>query len=136
VIKLRIAHIGIAVRKLDASIALFSRLLGKSPDLLEEIENQQVHTAMFKLDDSAIELLEPTSADSVIGRFVDNRGEGVHHVSLYVDDIERELLRLRQEGFQLVDEKPRRGADNCLVAFVHPKSTNGVLIELCQKSRP
>ena len=90
---------------------------------------------MFTLEDTSIELLEPTSTESPVGKFILNRGEGIHHVSILVDDIEAELARLRREGFQLVDEKPRRGADNCLVAFVHPKSANGVLIEVIQRIR-
>ncbi len=128
-----IAHIGIAVKNLETSIALFSRLLGKSPDRTETVEQQKVHTAIFSLKDSALELLEPASPDSVIAKFIEDRGEGVHHIAIVVYDIAAELVRLKEEGFQLVDEKPRKGADNCLVAFVHPKSTNGVLIELSQK---
>ncbi len=131
----RIAHIGIAVKSLETSISLFSRLLGRSPDHEEDVADQKVHTAMFRLEESSIELLEPASPDSVIAKFIGNKGEGIHHVSIFVDDIESELKRLKQEGFQLVDEKPRKGADNCLVAFIHPKSTNGVLIELSQKIR-
>jgi methylmalonyl-CoA/ethylmalonyl-CoA epimerase len=129
----RIAHIGIAVRDLKTSVPLFSKLLGKPPDHTEKVEDQQVHTAMFVLKESAFELLEPASPDSVIAKYIAKRGEGVHHISIYVDDIKGELSRLKQEGFQLVDEKPRKGANHCLVAFVHPKSTNGVLIELAQK---
>jgi methylmalonyl-CoA/ethylmalonyl-CoA epimerase len=130
-----VAHIGIAVKDLEQSIDLFSRLLGVSPEHREEVADQKVNTAMFSFGDTAIELLEPTSSESTIARFIEKRGEGIHHVSLVVDDIVKELERLKREGFQLIDERPRKGADNCLVAFVHPKSANGVLIELSQKIR-
>jgi methylmalonyl-CoA/ethylmalonyl-CoA epimerase len=130
-----VAHIGIAVKDLEQSIDLFSRLLGVSPEHREEVADQKVNTAMFSFGDTAIELLEPTSSESTIARFIEKRGEGMHHVSLVVDDIAKELERLKREGFQLIDERPRKGADNCLVAFVHPKSANGVLIELSQKIR-
>ncbi len=133
--KRSVAHIGIAVRDLKVSIPLFSKLLGKSPDYIESVEDQKVKTALFTLTNSAVELLEPASADSPVGKFLEKRGEGIHHLSIDVEDISRELARLKREGFELIDEKPRSGANQCLVAFVHPKSTNGVLIELSQKVR-
>lgn len=133
--KRSIAHIGIAVRDLRTSVSLFSKLLGESPQHTEKVEDQKVNTALFAFSDAAIELLEPTSEDSAIARFIEKHGEGVHHVSVSVEDINTELARLKREGFQLIDEKPRKGADNCLVAFVHPKSVNGVLIEISQKIR-
>ena len=131
----KIAHVGIAVKNAQSSIALFERLFGKKPDHREHVVDQMVSTALFEIGGSSIELLEATSEDSSIARFIQKRGEGIHHVSFFVDDIEGELRRLKKEGFQLIDEKPRRGADNCLVAFVHPKSANGVLIELSQKQK-
>jgi methylmalonyl-CoA/ethylmalonyl-CoA epimerase len=129
----RIAHIGIAVKDLKASVALFARIFGKQPDQIESIPDQLVDSAMFSVGDSAIELLQATSPDSAIAKFIAKRGEGMHHISFVVDDIERELARLKSEGFQLIDEHPRRGADDYLVAFVHPKTANGVLIEISQK---
>lgn len=128
-----IAHIGIAVRSLAESKRLFTELLGSGPESEERVEDQHVNTALFRLGGGGVELLEGTAPESAIARFIEKRGEGVHHVSFFVDDIVSELSRLKQAGFRLVDEKPRPGADNCLVAFVHPKSSNGVLIELSQK---
>ncbi len=128
-----VAHIGIAVRNLGDSKKLFERLLGIRADHEESVADQNVNTAMFRMGESGIELLEGTAPESAISKFIDKRGEGIHHVSFVVDDIVAELRRLKQAGFQLIDEHPRPGADNCLVAFLHPKSTNGVLIELSQK---
>lgn len=128
-----VAHIGIAVKDLDASVQVFTRLFGRGPDHREVVADQKVRTAMFSAGDSAFELLQATSPESSIAKFIEKRGEGIHHVSLVVDDIESELSRLEKEGFELVDSKPRRGAGGYLVAFLHPKSTNGVLIELGQK---
>lgn len=128
-----IAHIGIAVRDLDASVRLFTTLLGHGPDHLEEVADQRVKTALFTGGESAIELLQATSPESSIAKFIEKRGEGIHHVSFVVKDIAAELHRLEQEGVVLVDRVPRKGAGGYLVAFLHPKSTNGVLIELGQK---
>lgn len=128
-----IAHIGIAVRKLNESKRLFEVLLGVGPEHEESVADQHVTTALFRIGESGIELLEGTAPESAITKFVEKRGEGIHHISFAVDDIVGELNRLKKAGFQLIDEKPRRGADNCLVAFLHPKSANGVLIELSQK---
>jgi methylmalonyl-CoA/ethylmalonyl-CoA epimerase len=129
----RIAHIGIAVKDLDLGIQTFGKLLQAKPSHTEEVKEQKVKTAMFAMGESSIELLQATEVTSPIGKFIEKRGEGMHHVAVMVDDIESELVRLRKLGFQLIDERPRRGADNCLVAFLHPKSANGVLIELCQR---
>jgi methylmalonyl-CoA/ethylmalonyl-CoA epimerase len=129
----KVSHVGIAVKDLQSSLGLFSRLFGKQPDHLEDVPEQKVRTAMFEIGSSSIELTQATEAGSPITRFLDKRGEGVHHISFVVDDIERELVRLKGEGFQLIDEHPRVGADGYLVAFLHPQSTNGVLIEICQK---
>ncbi|MBI2618569.1 MAG: methylmalonyl-CoA epimerase [Ignavibacteriales bacterium] len=128
-----VAHIGIAVKDLKGSKELFSSLFGVGADHEEEVPDQKVRTAMFRIGETDVELLQGTAPDSSITKFIEKRGEGIHHLSVVVDNIEAELLRLRREGFQLVDEHPRPGADNCLVAFLHPKSTNGVLIELSQK---
>jgi methylmalonyl-CoA/ethylmalonyl-CoA epimerase len=128
-----LAHIGIAVRDLEASTKLFQALLGKPSDHSEEVPDQKVKTAFFHLGQTAIELTAATEADSPIAKFIEKRGEGVHHLSFMVADLDKELARLKAEGFQVVDEKPRTGADGYAVAFLHPKSTNGVLIELCQR---
>ena len=131
----KIAHIGIAVKDLNKSIGLFSTIIGSKPIHVERVEDQHVNTAMFSFGDLSIELLESTSPGSSIATFIEKRGEGMHHLSFAVEDIALELDRLKKEGFQLIDEHPRKGADNCLVAFLHPKSTNGVLIEISQKIR-
>lgn len=128
-----VAHIGIAVRDLQASKQLFEKLLGVAPEHEESVADQKVNTALFRMGDAGIELLEATSPESPVSKFIEKRGEGIHHISFVVDDILHELKRLKQAGFQLIDEQPRRGAEGCLVAFLHPKSTNGVLIELSQK---
>ena len=130
-----IAHIGIAVKDIDASKALFAKLFGKAPDRDETLPEHKVKAAMFDLGDAHIELTESLDPASPVARFLEKRGEGVHHVSFEVEDIGRELVRLRQLGFQLIDETPRAGADGCMVAFLHPKSTNGVLVEISQKRR-
>ena len=128
-----VSHIGIAVKDLQASVELFSSLFGKQPDHVEDVPDQKVKTAMFTVGSSSIELTQGTDSSSPVTRFLEKRGEGVHHLSFVVDDIERELIRLKGAGFQLVDERPRVGADGYLVAFLHPQSTNGVLIEISQK---
>lgn len=129
----KIAHIGIAVKDLDASVELFGKLFGKGADRIESAAEHKVQAAMFSVGESRIELTEATDQESPIAKFIEKRGEGVHHVSFVVDDIKREMARLNDLGFQLIDDKPRLGADGCYVAFLHPKSTNGVLIELSQK---
>lgn len=129
----KIAHIGIAVKDLKKSLELFSSLLGHQASHFEVVEDQKVNSAIIPVGDTLIELLEPTSSDSFIAKFIDMRGEGIHHISFVVNDIVAELARLKKAGFQLIDEKPRKGADNFLVAFIHPKSSNNVLIEISQK---
>jgi methylmalonyl-CoA/ethylmalonyl-CoA epimerase len=129
----KIAHVGIAVKDLEKSIELLSRLCGTKPSHRERVDDQRVDSAMFTFGDTSVELLESTAPNSAIAKFIEKRGEGMHHLSFTVDDITAELTRLRKAGFQLIDEEPRKGADNCLVAFLHPKSTNGVLIEISQK---
>jgi methylmalonyl-CoA/ethylmalonyl-CoA epimerase len=129
----KVSHIGVAVKDLQASIELFSRLFGKAPDHIEDVPDQRVKTALFTIGSSSIELTQGTEVSSPVTRFLEKRGEGVHHVSFVVDNIEQELARLKEAGFQLIEERPRVGADGYLVAFLHPQSTNGVLIEISQK---
>lgn len=128
----KVDHIGIAVKDIVASNALFEKLLGVSHYKIEEVESEGVLTSFFKSDNNKIELLAATKEDSVIAKFIDNKGEGIHHIAFEVDDIEEEIQRLKKEGFTVLNEVPKKGADNKLVVFLHPKSTNGVLIELCQ----
>lgn len=129
----KVHHIGIAVKELEESIRVFEKLLGSTVIEREEVENQKVRLAMLGVGEYKIELLEATDPDSPIARFIEKKGAGIHHICFDVEDIVKELERLREHGFQLIDEKPRRGADGCLVAFIHPKSTNGVLFELSQR---
>ena len=130
---LKVEHIGIAVKNLAQSNDLFAQLLGKAHYKVETVESEKVSTSFFQVGDSKIELLEATDPASPIARFIDKRGEGIHHLAFEVEDIEAEMKRLEAEGFRLLNEKPKRGADNKLVCFVHPKSANGVLVELCQE---
>jgi methylmalonyl-CoA/ethylmalonyl-CoA epimerase len=130
---LKVEHIGIAVRELSQSIPLFEKLLNTPCYKTEQVESEQVSTAFFKTGDTKIELLESSSAEGVIARYIDKKGEGIHHIAFEVADIEAEMQRLAGEGFVLLNDKPKRGADNKLVCFLHPKGTNGVLIELCME---
>jgi len=129
----RLTHIGIAVKALAASGPLFSRLFNRKADHLEEVAEQKVRAMFFRIGEGGIELLEPTSPESPIAKFIEKRGEGVHHLSFEVDDIEQEIARLTAEGFEMIDKQPRIGADGYRIAFLHPKSTNSVLIEISQK---
>ncbi|HET6271435.1 MAG TPA: methylmalonyl-CoA epimerase [Bacteroidota bacterium] len=129
----RLTHIGIAVKNLDNSSRVFSKLFGMSQSHTEEVVEQRVKAMFFKIGEGGIELLEPTNPDSTIAKYIEKRGEGVHHLSFEVDDIDAEIARLKKEGFQMIDEKPRVGADGFKIAFLHPKSTNGVLVEIGQK---
>ena len=129
----KIEHIGIAVKNLNDSNELFSRLFGKSQYKIEEVKSEGVNTSFFKVGENKIELLEATKEDSPIAKFIEKKGEGIHHIAFDVDDIEAEIKRLKKEGFKVLNEIPKQGADNKLVAFLHPKSSNGVLIELCQE---
>jgi len=131
----KLEHIGIAVKDLAASNSLFEQILGVSPYKEEEVTSEQVKTSFFQTGDSKVELLEATGADSAIAKYLEKKGEGIHHMAFEVTDIEAEMDRLREKGFRLLNEKPKRGADNKLVCFVHPKSANGVLLELCQTIR-
>ena len=129
----KIEHIGIAVKSLEQSNSVFEKLLNTLCYKTEDVQSEGVKTSFFSLGDSKIELLESTSADSAIAGFLEKRGEGVHHIAFAVDDIHSELNRLRDEGYRIIGDGPKPGADNKLVAFLHPKSTGGVLIELCQE---
>ena len=129
----KIEHIGIAVKNLDVSNLIFEKLFGAPPYKSEEVEREGVNTSFFMNGPNKIELLEATTPDSPIAKFIDKKGEGIHHIAFDVTDIVAEIERLRNEGFQILNETPKKGADNKLVAFLHPKSTNGVLIELCQE---
>lgn len=129
----KIEHIGIAVKSLKDSNKLFESLFGKSHYKIESVESESVNTSFFKIGESKIELLEATNDDGPIAKFIAKKGEGIHHIAFDVDDIEAEIERLKKEGFIVLNEKPKKGADNKLVTFMHPKSTNGVLIELCQE---
>ena len=128
----KIEHIGIAVKSLVQSNILFESLLGKAPYKEEYIQLEGVRTSFFEVGTSKIELLEGTTEESPISKFITKKGEGIHHIAFLVDDIFQEIERLKKEGFIIINDKPKKGADNKLVVFLHPKSTNGVLIELCQ----
>lgn len=130
---MKIEHLGIAVKSLQESDELFSRLLGKQNYKQESVEREGVTTSFYKLGESKIELLEAANPESPIAKFLDKRGEGIHHVAFSVENIEFEIARLKKEGFQFISEEPKDGADNKLVVFLHPKSTNGILVELCQE---
>jgi methylmalonyl-CoA/ethylmalonyl-CoA epimerase len=129
----KIEHIGIAVKDLSVSNLLFEKLLGVPPYKSETVENQNVKTSFFEVGSNKIELLEATNPESPIATFLEKKGEGVHHISFLVDDIVLEIKRLQSEGFVILNETPQVGADNKWVAFLHPKETNGVLIEICQE---
>ena len=129
----KIEHIGIAVKNLEASNSLFEKLLGVPSYKEEFVESEGVKTSFFMNGPNKIELLEATNPDSPIAKFIDKKGEGIHHIAFDVEDIVSEITRLKNEGFTVLNEIPKKGADNKLVAFLHPKGTNGVLVELCQE---
>ena len=128
----KIEHLGIAVENLEKANEVFKRLLGKAHYKVETVEREGVSTSFFEIGESKIELLEATSENSAVSKFISRRGEAIHHVALAVDDIRSEMDRLKKDGFILLSEEPLKGADNKLICFLHPKSTNGVLVELCQ----
>ena len=128
----KIEHIGIAVKNLEASNKLFARLLGTNHYKIEEVLSEGVTTSFFKAGPNKIELLEATNSDSSIAKFIEKKGEGIHHIAFAVTDIYSEITRLKSEGFVVLNDTPKKGADNKLVVFLHPKSSNGVLVELCQ----
>ena len=133
---LKVEHIGIAVKSLSDSIPLFEKLLNSQCYKTEAVESEAVSTAFFQKGETKIELLESSSENGVIKKFIDKKGEGIHHIAFEVEDIFDEMRRLKEEGFILLNEQPKNGADNKLVCFLHPKNTNGVLIELCQERKP
>ncbi len=129
----KIEHIGIAVKDLETSNLLFEKLLGTAPYKSEEVQSEGVLTSFFKSGPNKIELLAATNPDSPIARFLEKKGEGIHHIAFDVSDIEAEIVRLQKEGFVVLNDQPKLGADNKRIVFLHPKSTNGVLIELCEE---
>lgn len=132
---LRVEHIGIAVKSLELSVPLYEKLLNTPCYKREAVASEKVETAFFRQGDTKIELLESSGADGVIARFIDKKGEGIHHIAFEVDDIYAEMNRLKAEGFVLLNEQPKEGADNKLICFLHPKNTNGVLVELCMEKK-
>jgi methylmalonyl-CoA/ethylmalonyl-CoA epimerase len=128
----KVEHIGIAVKDIEKSNKLFEALLGAPHYKTEAVESEGVKTSFFQVGENKIELLEASSPDSPIAKFIEKKGEGIHHIAFDVEDIYAEIERLKGEGFTMIHEQPKKGADNKLIAFLHPKSTNGVLVELCQ----
>ncbi|AOC95019.1 Glyoxalase/Bleomycin resistance protein/Dioxygenase superfamily protein [Flavobacterium anhuiense] len=129
----KIEHIGIAVKNMDDANVLFEKMLGVPSYKMEAVESEGVLTSFFQTGNNKIELLVATNTESPIAKFLEKKGEGIHHIAFDVDDIEAEIARLKNEGFVLINEVPKKGADNKLVVFLHPKNTNGVLVELCQE---
>jgi methylmalonyl-CoA/ethylmalonyl-CoA epimerase len=132
---MKLEHIGIAVKSLGVSDELFAKLLGKESYKKETVEREGVVTSFYETGESKIELLEASNPESPISKFIDKKGEGIHHLAFGVENIYNEVKRLKNEGFQFISEEPKEGADNKLVVFLHPKSTNGVLVELCQEKQ-
>ena len=132
---MKMEHLGIAVKSLSDSDQLFERLLGTASYKKEEVEREGVVTSFYKVGDCKVELLEASAPESPISKFIEKRGEGVHHVAFGVEDIHFEIKRLKKEGFEFVSEEPKKGADNKLIVFLHPKTTGGVLVELCQEMK-
>jgi methylmalonyl-CoA/ethylmalonyl-CoA epimerase len=131
----KIEHIGIAVKNLSDSIPVFEKLLNSQCYKTELVDSEKVNTAFFRVGDSKIELLESTDPNGIIAKYIDKKGEGIHHLAFEVEDLESEMKRLQSSGFQLLNPHPKPGADNKMVCFLHPKNTNGVLIELCSERR-
>jgi methylmalonyl-CoA/ethylmalonyl-CoA epimerase len=131
----KIEHIGIAVKNIDDANALFEKMLGVPSYKMEAVESEGVLTSFFQTGTNKIELLVATNPESPIAKFLEKKGEGIHHIAFDVEDIHAEIARLKKEGFVLINEVPKKGADNKLVVFLHPKNTNGVLVELCQEIR-
>lgn len=129
----KIEHIGIAVKNLENSNELFAKLFGKDHYKIEAVESEGVSTSFFMLGETKIELLQATNENSAIAKFIDKKGEGIHHIAYEVENIEEEMARLKNEGFEILNVSPKDGADNKRICFLHPKSTNGVLVELCQE---
>jgi methylmalonyl-CoA/ethylmalonyl-CoA epimerase len=131
----KVEHIGIAVKDLNNANALFTKLFGKDHYKIEKVESEGVGTSFFMLGETKIELLEATNETSAIAKFIEKKGEGIHHIAFDVEDIHTEMERLKKEGFELINEQPKSGADNKLICFLHPKTTNGILVELCQEKK-
>ncbi|MFA6261560.1 MAG: methylmalonyl-CoA epimerase [Bacteroidia bacterium] len=131
----KIEHIGIAVKDAKSSVALFNALFNREPLKTETVTSESVTTIFYQLGESKIELLEATSEDSTIARFIEKRGEGIHHIAFAVDNLETEIERLKTAGFQFIHDAPKDGADNKRICFLHPKSGNGILIELCEERK-
>ncbi|MCA6437852.1 MAG: methylmalonyl-CoA epimerase [Bacteroidetes bacterium] len=129
----KIEHIGIAVKNLENSNELFKKLFGNSHYKIETVETEGVSTSFFMIGETKIELLQATNENSAIAKFIEKKGEGIHHIAYEVDNIQDEMLRLQSEGFELINKNPKDGADNKQICFLHPKSTNGMLVELCQE---
>jgi len=129
----KIEHIGIAVKDISFSTSLFERLLGNKPYKTEKVLSEEVNTTFFRLSDQKVELLSSISKDSAIAKFLESKNEGIHHIALLVDSLEFEINRLEALGFQFISKTPKEGADNKKIVFLHPKSTNGVLVELCEE---
>ncbi len=129
----KIDHIGIAVKSIDEKLVFYSELLGLKYEGSEEVAEQKVKTAFLKVGESNLELLEPTSPDSAVAKYLESRGEGIHHIALAVNNIEQKIEELIQKGVRMIDEKPRIGAHNKKIAFIHPKSTGGILLEICEE---
>lgn len=133
---IKIEHLGIAVKDIEAANLVYSKLFGRPPYKQEEVSSEHVKTSFFEMGESKIELLGATHPDSAIAKFIEKKGEGIHHIAFAVENLAQEVERLKAEGFVPISEKPKRGADNKLIFFFHPKSTHGVLIELCQDAPP
>lgn len=129
----KVEHIGIAVKSMSVSMDLYEKLLGTACYKTEQVESEGVETAFLKTGETKIELLADLKENGTISKFIEKRGEGIHHIAFEVDDIHKEISRLKEQGFQFVSETPKKGADNKLICFLHPKSTQGVLVELCQE---
>jgi len=129
----KIEHIGIAVKDIEEANKVYEKLLGVSPYKMESVESEGVNTSFFQTGESKIELLEASKPESAIAKFIEKKGEGIHHIAFAVKDIKAEMKRLSEEGFTILNEEPKIGADNKLVCFIHPKNTKGVLVELCQE---
>ena len=129
----KIEHIGIAVKNLEEANKIYEQLLGTPPYKMETVDSEGVNTSFFKTGESKVELLQATEEESAITKFIAKKGEGIHHIAFAVKDIYKEIKRLKEEGYTIINESPKKGADNKLVCFVHPKNTKGVLIELCQE---
>jgi len=131
----KLSHVGIAIENLADAVEAFSVIFNRQPESREQVADQKVTTAIFDAGESRVELLEATAPDSPIAKYIDKRGPGIHHIALQVDDIVAELSRLKSAGIRLIDETPRKGAEGALIAFIHPKSTAGILVELQQQNR-